>query len=420
MNLPKYRIENIAKIFFLLGVFAVPISTALMNTFTVLMFTSFSIAFAINGQLRQAVRFAPAVFAVSLFALFGIGMVWSITPFPEELWSPIWKYSKLLLIPIGIALAIRDDFFAKKVLLAFIAGIAFSTFCTYLAWQELMPTSSRNWWTVGVPENPTVFKNYITFGVLAGFAGLICFNYAAYALSIRKRILSIAFGIYFLVPIVFLTPGRTGYVVIFIGMIALIGLRARNSWKMMVFGAAAVVIAFAGLFAVSDNMWQRVNLVIYEAQMSPEARSKTSTGIRFEFFRGGLELIAENPIIGLGTGSFSEGFSAKAKQIWAPGSYLYNARHQPHSEVILIGTQLGVTGLFLYFCLLGSLVWGGLKSKTFEGDVLIILVAVFATGSIFNSFLWDTTEGHWFTLLAGCLFGYARKNRINNFQFNKA
>lgn len=404
----KAVFERVNQQFLLLAIFFVPFSTALMNVFARLALVSFVLACVFNKEFRATLRFPPSALAISLFALFLLAITWTIAP-SNEIWRPIGKYYKLLLIPVGIALAWRDGTLARRAIIWFLAGAMVLGIASYLTWLNLMPASASTWWSVGTADNAVAFKNHITFGILIGFSALICFGYHFYATSARMRFLSIALGVFFTVPIIFLTQGRTGYVAFFIGLIALIVMRARGNLKMLAPGVIGVVLVFAGFYMVSDNLRGRTTQMVSEVQSYSNSVPTSSSAVRISYIRGGLELIGDNPVFGLGTGSFQEGFAPIAKKLWPVEHRFHEARHQPHSEVILIGVQLGAVGWILYFSLFGSLLWSVRKADSFEGDCLAILCVIFATGSIFNSLLWDATEGHWFTLLAGCLYGQVRR-----------
>ncbi len=404
--------ERAARQFFLLALFSVPFSTALMNVFVAFTYIAFLLALSVNRQLLESVKFTPSFIAILLFGLFLSGIAWSIAP-PNEIEHAIGKYSKLFLIPLGIALAWRDSTLARRAIIWFLAGATFLACASYLTRLGLMPTSSHEWWSVGTTANAVAFKNHITFGIMIGFSALLCFRYYFYASSTRTRLLAIAMGLFFAIPIIFFTQGRTGYVIFIIGLIVLAILRFRANLKMLVLSIITVMVLSVGFYTVSENLKERTDHLVSEVENYSSSNELNSSGVRLSYYRAGLRLIAEHPLLGLGTGSFQEGFAPTAKKLWPEGNAFHTARHQPHSEVILMGVQLGIIGWIVYFSLLASLIWAARKGNSFEADSLLILCVVFATAGIFNSLLWDVTEGHWFTLLAGCLYAQVRRSSAN-------
>jgi O-antigen ligase len=404
--------ERLARQFLLLALFFVPFSTALMNVFVAFTYIAFLFALVANRELRQGTKRVPSMLALGLFILLLIGSAWSIAP-EKEILQAIGKYAKLLLIPIGLALAWRDATLPRRALVWFLAGAAVLALSSYLVWLNLMPSSSREWWRIGDATNAVAFKNHITMGVILGFSTLVCLNYCFYAASVRAKLSAIGAAIFFAFPIIFLTQGRTGYVVLFVGLLALCALRFRANWKMLVASMLAAVVLFAGFYSVSDNFKTRTDHLVAEIKNYSSSQELNSSGIRLSFYRAGLQLLAEHPVLGNGTGSFPEGFAPTAAKLWPPGHPFHLARHQPHSELVLFGVQLGAVGLIVYLSLLVSLAGAVRKNRSCETDNLLLMCVIFGTAAIFNSLLWDTTEGHWFTLLAGCLYAQVRKPGID-------
>jgi O-antigen ligase len=420
-----FKTERIVRQLLLMAIFCVSFSTTLTNFFVACTYLSFFVALCMDRKLMETLKFTPSALALGLFVLFLLGATWSIAP-RDEILHAIGKYSKLFLIPLGVALSWRDSTLARRAIVSFMAGAAVLALSSYLVRFDMMPFSGLGWWKVGDATNAFAFKNHITIGFILGFSSLICWNYFSYASSLPTRLLSIGSGIYFAVPVIFLTLGRTGYVVLFIGVVTLCVLHFRSSWKMLVVSMLAATTMFVGFYSVSDNFRQRSSHLISEIkdysssnQMHlsgtrfADSGEVNSSGIRLSFYKAGLQMIAQHPMFGLGTGSFSEGFAPTAKKLWPENSPESTIRYQPHSEVILIGVQLGVVGLIMYLSLLGSLIEVARKSRSFEATSLSILVIIFGTAAIFNSLLWDVTEGYWFVFLAGCLYAQVRRQRAD-------
>jgi O-antigen ligase len=402
---------------FLLALFFVSTSTALTSVFVWLTYLTFPVALYSSKELREGLRLRPAVLAFALFILFILGTSWSIAP-TNEAGDGVGKYIKLLLIPIGIALAWRDKTLTRRGIIYFMAGAAVLAFSSYLARFGLIPNS------IGIkrpvdPTNAVVFKNHITTGIILGFAAVASFAYYAYAMTMRTRLFSLALGVFFAIPIIFLTQGRTGYVVLLVGLLTLSLLRFHANLKMLLTSILTAAVLFVGFYIVSDNFKARADHLVLEFKnpttlefknpSDEEGSEQNSSGIRLLFYRSGLKLILEHPFLGSGTGSFQEGFSPIAKMIWPENHPFHSHRHQPHSELILIGVQLGAAGLILYLALMASLTFAGHGKPYYAADFLSLLCVVFFTSAIFNSLLWDVTEGHWFTLLAGCLYAQVRR-----------
>src|ERR1700726_3470933 len=242
-----------AKVFLLLSLFVVSFSTALTNVFASLLLVAFVLAALADRLLLRPMKLSPAVLALILYGMLILAWSWSVAP-QDEVFQAISKYRKLLFLPIALALVWQDGRLARKGFIAFLGGAAFLTFACYLVWFNWMPADKYNWWKAGTPDNAFAFKSYITIGILLGFAAGACWAYYVYAPTLRMRILSIAGGILFAFPVLFLMNGRTGYVVVLCVCIGLAILRFRNNWKMLIGSFLVICAAFVAVYHLSDNV----------------------------------------------------------------------------------------------------------------------------------------------------------------------
>jgi O-antigen ligase len=379
-----------------------------MHTFVVLALVGFLCALVASPALRVTLREPPVLLALALLALLLAGTSWSIGQ-PADLETAVRKYLKLLVLPIGIGLSLRDPALPPRALRWALAGSAWLAASTYLVWLGAMPTSSFGWWRVGDASDPVVFRNHISIGILLGFAANVCFLVATYRATLRGRLAAAAAGFWFAVPTALLGQGRTGYVALFIGLVVVFLLRVRFTLLRAAAGVAAIVLLFASFYTVAPNFQTRTNSLVTELE---EGNPRSPNGLRLSFMQVGAKIVAEHPLVGLGTGSFAEAYAPTARRDWPAGSQMALARHQPHSEFMLMAVQLGLPGLALYIALLAALARPTLALRSFESDVLALLMAIYVVTSTFNSLLWDPSEGYWFLLLAGSLYaGCARRRQ---------
>lgn len=394
------RRERITAQLFLLAAFFVAFSTALTNILVALTLLGFVAAMWFNPALRRQLRSPPVLWGLGLLLLLLVGVSWSIAP-PDDIETALRKYAKLLVLPVGICLAWRIPGLGMRALRYVLAGTAWLAGAIYLAWLGLMPVSKLGLWSVGSASDPVVFRNHITAGILLGFAANLSFLAASYRKTRRAQLLALAAGLYFTVPTVYLLQGRTGYVALFIGLVALFLLRNRVTPLRTLAGVAAIMLLFAGFYAASPNFQARTDALLSDVRSGDP---RTPNGQRLSFMRVGLQAVADSPLVGMGTGSFAEAYEDTARRIWAPTVGAAIPRNQPHSEFLLIATQLGLAGFAVYLGMLGSIGRAALAQRSFQTDALALLWIIYVVASTFNSLLWDPTEGYWFLLLAGSLY----------------
>src|SRR5207253_7067964 len=121
-----------------------------------------------------------------------------------------------------------------------------------------------------------------------------------------------ALAIVFLLNITFVAVARST-LVIFVVLLVLIALQ-RFAWK----GTLAILVAgavFAGFaWAASPYMRARVYSVVQEIQEYRFQDEATSSGLRLEFWRKSLRLIADAPVFGHGTGTVLDLFRELASK----------------------------------------------------------------------------------------------------------
>lgn len=395
------RIEAVARQLLLLAAFSVPFSTALTNVFVGLTLIAFVGAALADRTLLRPLRTPAALLALALLALVLAGSLWSVAP-PDEVQDGMRKYTKLLVLPIALCLCWRLPGLPQRMLHWSLAGCAVLASSLYLVWLDSMPTSSLGWWRVGDTSDPYAFRNHITIGILLSFAACAAFLLATYARGARARLAWVAAGLYFGTPIL-MGNGRTGYVGLFVGLFALYLLRGRVTLLRSVLVAAAMSVLFAGVYFVSPNFKTRMDLLVTEVAQND---ATTPNGLRISFMRTGVQAVTARPLLGYGTGSFSEVYAPEAQRIWGASPETARVRHQPHSEPLLLAVQFGVPGVALFFALLGAIGKAALARRDRVADGLALLLAIYGVTSLFNSLLWDPTEAYWFLLLAGALYAH--------------
>lgn len=400
---PRVKSERIAQTFLLLALACVAFSTFLTNVFVGFCYIFFIAALCQDRTLRANMWFAPSVFALVLLGMFIVAASWSVGP-PHEVAQALRKYSKLLILPVAIALGWRDASLPKRALPAFMAGAAWLALSCYLVWFSMMPTSRLDWWRVGDTSDAFAFKNHITVGIMLGFATLICLLKASYAGQLRMRLAALAGAGLFAFPILFLTQGRTGYVVLFIGLVTLLLVRVGTHRLRLAGGVLGIAVLFVGLYFASDNFQARTGQFIADVQNYANADARSPNGMRLSFFQVGGEAIARHPWAGNGTGSFAELYAPTARAIWPADSPHASVRIHPHSEFLGVAVQLGLLGFLVYLGLLASLGRAALGPRSFEADSMLLLWIIYVSTSVYNSMLWDPAEAYWFLLLAGCLY----------------
>jgi O-antigen ligase len=207
----------------------------------------------------------------------------------------------------------------------------------------------------------------------------------------------------FLANVFFVVTSRTTLVII-PALVVLYGLW-RFGWKGAIGAALAGLVMAGALWAASPYMRGRVTAIFTEAHVYETRNIPTSTGERIVFWTKSLRFIAEAPLFGHGTGSIKEMFQKSAVgQTGVRAEISTN----PHNQTFAVAIQLGLVGIAVLWAM-----WIA-HLLLFRGSALLdwiglVLVAQNVVGSLFNSFLFDFTEGWIYFVGIGVAAGMVRR-----------
>ena len=387
-----------AKALLVAAVFSLVLPTAWVSLFLI----PLAIFWLLSGRFRykyQRIRENPAAWMpIVLFALYGVGVFYSSAPQSQAL-DYLAKYHKLLFIPIIVSF-LDEDTWRRRALDAILAGMLLLLAVSYLKWLGLYPH-------VDIGQGYYAFKGRIAHSIFIAFAVYLFLERALRPGKWRwvwgAGVILAIFNLFVLVN------GRTGQV-IFVVILAWFFLRHFN-WRVAL---AAVMTVLALLWTWSESPWGGDARLFQITQEIPsvEGQVRGSSGERMLFIETSLALIAEQPILGGGTGSFVNEYRQ------------YGLRHgydpsqtnvtNPHNEYLLTAQSIGLVGLALLIYM-GWQHWrAGSEIGGSQGNALHALIIVIGVGSLFNSLLLDAGEGKFYCLLAGIyLSAWRRDLRAN-------
>jgi O-antigen ligase len=334
---------------------------------------------------------------VLLFLLGVLGMTWADVTLLER-WKGLEGFLKLLVIPLLMVQFRRSD----KGTLVFIGFLLASVALLIASWIVVIwPDIPR-----GSHDNGVAVKAYIVqsaeFTLCA--AGLLYLGVEA-ARGGRWSILTalLVLALAFFHDIFFIASSRTTLVVI--PVLILIYGAQQFGWKGF-FGAAAAGLAIAAaLWTASPYLRDRAISVLSQTEKFAYESKTTSTGERIVYWTKSVHIIKNAPLIGHGTGSITEMFRRAAlgqSGIWA------EVPSNPHNQTFVVAIQLGLIGATALWAMWVShfLLFRGAGLAAWLGLVVAVQNVV---GSLFNSFLFDFTEGWLYVLGVGVAGGMVRR-----------
>jgi O-antigen ligase len=345
------------------------------------------------AAVRREVMSAAGGLPIVLWVLAALGMLWADVSWTER-FSGLSGFHKLLFIPLLLA-QFRRSLNARWVFL----GLLVSAGALLAVSWSLVFFPDAPWHGTMDPAVPV--KNYIFQSELFEICAFALIGQAVELWRTRERRFALLFMLaagLFVADIGYVTTSRTTLVVMAV-LLVLFGLR-QFGWK----GALASVIVgglLAGMLWVSSPYLRtRVSHIAEDIKAYEVSNIDTSVGLRLEYWRNSLTFLADALVIGHGTGSIHSLFKRAATPATVPTAIADN----PHNQILAVALQLGLLGALVLIAMwIAHLV-------LFRGGALVawfglVVVVDNIVSSIFNSHLFDFTQGWLYVFGVGVLGG---------------
>ncbi|HVV41634.1 MAG TPA: O-antigen ligase family protein [Nitrobacter sp.] len=373
---------------------ALPWSTTLVAVFVVAWLIALAPTIKVHDFMdlfRRPACLLPVVF----FVLAVLGLLWSEAPWHDRLYG-IGPMAKLLAIPLLIYHFQRSAR-GMWIFAAFLAS------CTILMCMSWLVAFDPRWALKKDAEYGVPVKNYIDqsqefalCAVALAWPILKTIRTRHYGPAVAYVVLAAAF----LVNMMYVTVSRTTLVAMPVMLVAFAAFHLRRRGTV----TAVVVLALAvgALWFVAPNLRMRTQAAISEYQQYHDANAASSVGLRLEFWRKSLRFLAEEPVLGHGTGSIRTMFARSAKGQTGASAEIIN---NPHNQTLNVAVQWGIVGVVILYAMWIAhllLFRGGHGLPVWVGLLVVVQNVV---SSLFNSHLADFNEGWMYVLGVGIAGG---------------
>jgi 8-oxo-dGTP pyrophosphatase MutT (NUDIX family) len=255
-----------------------------------------------------------------------------------------------------------------------------------------------------------VVKDHIAQGAEFGACALFLAPLALRAWNEARRrqaVCALLLALCFVSNVVYIGTSRTGLVI----TAALLGLFA---WKFLnrnsrISLLAALVMVSAVSWPLTSNLRDNVASFVHEMRTYDPNAEGSRSGERLEYWQKSIGFVSAAPLIGHGTGSIRDQFRRSAEdKIGVSADIAAN----PHNQTFAVAIQLGSLGVAVLWAM-----WIA-HLALFRGDGLaawfgLVVVVQNIVGSLFNSHLFDFTQGWSYVLgvgvAGGVMLGQARR-----------
>ena len=365
--------------------FSPPITTILeIFLYTLILFSK-----EIQNKIKESINQPLVVSSILFYTVIIVSSLNPLVTWSEGL-NAAWAWRKILLLPIALSLFDENQWKNK----ACIVFIVVTSICAILSFISSMTEFAIHKYPVGI-----IIRNHATQGIIFSIAAYTSAIYLLFNITknpkTKQTPLFIA-TILLIANVIYITPGRSGYLALVVSSISFIIVYLYKNKK---FQAPLLLTALIpALLLTSPNVQQRVNQGFEEITKYNTNNQATSMGIRVILWKNTIDLIKEHPFIGYGTGGFQKAYQAKIEN---EPEWKHDITHDPHNQFLKITTEQGIAGIISFISLLFSACFQ--KPKDIFFTLGITVLATWCLNSLFSSHFSTFSEGRFIFLWLGIM-----------------
>ncbi len=388
----RWPIESFVPILLAATLFAVPLSSSAKSILMPLALGLLLFAPAYRQDLADLIYKPWCQASLLLFFMALLACSWSPASNHEKI-LVLEKYTKLLYFPI-LVVGFRDPNARRTAMYAFLGAMGLTCLFSILKFLGILHFNG--------PDPGTVFRNHIMAGHMMGFSAYLS---ALFFIRQRGRIRVIyaTLLVLFSYQLLFISSGRTGYVVYLMLMVLLMVqvLSWRKAALAILLGLSLVTVSYFN----STVMHERVGTAFSNWQHYQENKN-TPIGHRMQFHEFAKNLYQRHPWIGNGTGSFTYSFREEK-----PVPSWWWTLLEPHSQYWLVAAEFGSVGVLLLLFFFGSLLLASFRLQSMRA-VAFALILPFMVGNLSDSLLFYSGSGYFFLLFMALCLGEQKSKSI--------
>ena len=352
------------------------------------------VAFVASGQ--AVVRFTkvfarPAVYwGVVFLVVVLIGTTYASVPWSDR-WIDLLKWRTILWFFVLLSI-FDDERWKTRLLVTFVVGTAVALAASFM--------TAAGWFTLWRSPD-ALLRNWVTQGMGFAVAALVClWMFLEKTLQERMRWVVPVLGLLYVANMVFITNGRSGYVILGIGCAVLL------LWKASPLQQLAIVIglSLAAIlaFSLSSRMQDKIVLGVDEWIHESESTSFSSMGGRRVYYLNTLEILQDHWLLGTGTGGFKQAYTEQVTHKYDPSDWRSEPIGDPHNQYLAVFAQHGIGGLAVFLVWIIAIARDKCGLPKHRKLALAILFGWCVT-SLFSSHFRTFAEGHMLTTFLGAL-----------------
>jgi O-antigen ligase len=381
----KNLISNTRNLVFLLLAFTFPLSVALSNILVVLL----AVLILVEGSFSEKIqKINSSKWMKSILLLWVMYIIYFFIfgSFTDTFWL-IKRISLLLLLPIFYSSIFSEKTIQKSVF-AFLISMFLSSVVAIADKYEII-YFTKNWtWSA--------FLKYTDHNVFLAFS-LIISLYSLFRIKLEKKHRNIIlFFIPFYLFSIFTEGGKSGQLVFLFSVILFMIFLFKNKWKPLLLSLVSVFVFSAIVYNTSDIVKKRFN--------SLKEVVKNEKSVRHILLKETIILIKKNPVLGYGTGSFTDEFGSVNEDTKKVVNYQHKS---PHNNYLYVWFELGILGLIVFLLIFYFQIKQLIKKE--DGIFLILFPIMFLIIMFTDSYLFSQNTLVLYLFLSIVIINYQYK-----------
>lgn len=390
----KEQLRNINSYILMLIAFFIPLSIAIPSLLTAVIIIIWLVIGDFKQDWAQLKNNQVVIAVLVFFAISTVGLLWS-SSLEYGLTYTLKKESRFLLIPLFMLFMKKEHI--KYYLYGFLLAITISEISSYAIFFEIIEPFKK-----ATLSDPTPFLGHITYNPILAIAIYIILFYLLFSdgTSKKQKILYTLFAITMSINM-FITGGRAGQVMYFAMIIIVIfQFFDKQRVKAIILSVVLLPTLLFTFYSTSTIFQTRVDNAV-KAISNFEDNKQTPLGLRINWAINSWEIIKENPILGVGTGSFRGEFD-KVNQRVSPD---VKTTINPHNMYVFQLVELGLLGLLALLSLFFFQIKQALKIEDrFQKYMGIALPLLFMLIMLSESYLLVPSTAFLFAFMSALLY----------------
>lgn len=296
-------------------------------------------------RLVAVLRHPVVIGALPLAAAIVVATFYGSAAWSDALRS-LFAWRRMLLLPLAAALFF-DAPSKRRVLEVLVALCAVAVLVSFATFA----TGVRLTWRL---DPGLIFHDYAVQGTTFSLAAIVCVaalirpaDFAGDRL-LGNRVAMAGILVLLVIDVVFVLWGRTGAFAIVLMSSAAAVFLVGGGWRGKAMAGLAVLACGAAILLASPHVRSRVADGVHEIFSADQAETGTRFGMRMVYWRNTARMIADHPLLGVGTGGFQAAYASYVRGV--PG-WQGNETGDPHNQYLKFQAEQGIFGLaaFLFF-----------------------------------------------------------------------